>query len=72
MLCRKDIENSLGSSMSNLKYYNTKKWALMRSNAFKSLSPSDINLLITEFQLFHVKDKVIIDPNAYPGFIICL
>lgn len=58
--------------MTNLKHYNTKKWALMRSAVFKNLSPTDINQLITEFTHFFVKDKTSIDPDAYPGFIICL
>ncbi len=44
----------------------------MRSSVFKTLSPTDINQLITEFTHFFVKDKTIIDPEAYPGFIICL
>lgn len=44
----------------------------MRSPIFKSLPPNEINQLITEFQLFHVKDKATIDPSVYSGFIICL
>lgn len=49
IISRKDIENCLGSSINNLKFYNTKKWALMRSNTFRSLAPNDINQIITEF-----------------------
>lgn len=72
MISRKDIENSLGASINNLKYYNAKKWALMRSPIFKALPPADINPFITEFTQFFVKDKTTIDPDSYPGFIICL
>jgi hypothetical protein len=72
MISRKDIENSLGASINNLKYYNTKKWALMRSSVFKTFSAADVNYLITEFTQFFVKDKTVIDPDAYPGFVICL
>lgn len=44
----------------------------MRSNTFRNLAPNDINQIITEFQLFHVKDNTVIDSLAYEGFIICL
>lgn len=44
----------------------------MRSNTFRGLAPNDINQIITEFQLFHVKNNTVIDSLAYEGFIICL
>jgi hypothetical protein len=44
----------------------------MRSPLFKNFPPNDINQIITEFQLFPVKDKTVIDPEVYNGFIICL
>lgn len=72
MISRKDIENSLGTSLTHLKHYNTKKWALMRSPIFSHLPPADINSFNTEFTTFHMKDKALVDPQAYPGFIICL
>ena len=72
MISRKDIEDSLGASVNNLKYYNSKKWALMRSPIFKSLPAADINPFITGFTQLFVKDRTAIDPEAYPGFIICL
>lgn len=57
MISRKDIESTLGSSIINLIFYNIKKWALMRSPIFKSLSPLDLNRIIISFDSFLVQDK---------------
>lgn len=49
MMSRNDIETTLGSSICNLVFYNTKKWALMRSPVFKHFSASEINRIIIAF-----------------------
>jgi len=72
MISHKDIEDSLGSSINNLIFYNIKKWALMRSPIFKNYSAVDINKVITEFNEFLVMDGAIIDSKVYDGFVICL
>lgn len=38
IICKKDIELALGSSINNLVFYNLKRWALMRSSIFKNLT----------------------------------
>lgn len=72
MISRKDIESTLGASINNLIFYNTKKWALMRSSIFNHLSPQDLNRIIISFEFFTVEHKHFIDNNIYEGFIICL
>lgn len=72
MISKKDVENVLGSSINNLMFYNTKKWAIMRSTIFKDFTSFDINRIIIAFQPFFVNDKAALDPNIYSGLIICL
>ena len=72
MISRKDIENTLGASISNLVFYNIKKWALMRSPVFKNISPIDLNRIIISFESFYLDHRAVIDNNLYEGFIICL
>ncbi len=57
MISRKDIENTLGASINNLIFYNTKKWAVMRSPIFKNLPNDDLNRLIISFDFFTVANK---------------
>lgn len=49
MISRKDIESTLGASITNLVFYNIKKWALMRSPIFKQMSPLELNRVIIAF-----------------------
>ncbi len=49
MISRKDIESTLGASITNLIFYNIKKWALMRSPIFKQMSPLELNRVIIAF-----------------------
>jgi|LakMenEpi03Aug12_release.lakeMendotaPanAssembly.Ray.scaffolds.fasta_scaffold356257_1 cGMP-dependent protein kinase len=72
MISRKDIEATLGSSITHLKHYNIKKWALMRSNLFKHLNIYEINNIITEFVVLFAKDKTVLDSEQHKGFIVCL
>lgn len=72
MISRKDIEATLGSSITHLKHYNVKKWALMRSTLFKHLNIYEINNIITQFVVLFAKDKTILDPEQHKGFVICL
>ncbi len=72
MISRNDVESTLGSSISSLMFYNIKKWAVMRSPIFKNINPYDINRIIISFHLFFLKDEERVDPNTYPGLIICL
>ena len=44
----------------------------MRSDTFKNLNPQELNTIITEFQLFEVKDNEKIDEETHKGFVICL
>ena len=72
MISRTDIENTLGSSISNLVFYNTKKWALMRSSIFKKFTASEINRIIISFDSFELDDGEQVDASEYRGFIICV
>ena len=56
MISRNDIETTLGSSICNLIYYNTKKWALMRSPVFNEFTPAEINKVIISFESFLLDD----------------
>jgi len=46
IMSRKDVEDTLGSSLNNILFYNLKKWALLRSNVFKNFQQSDLNKFI--------------------------
>lgn len=72
ILSKRDIENTLGSSINNLIHYNIKKWALLRSSVFKNLDSSDLNKFIIEFQVIQFVDESVINTKEYPGFIVCL
>lgn len=72
VISRKDIEATLGSSITHLKHYNVKKWALMRSNLFKHLNIYEINNIITQFVVLSAKDKAVLNPEQHRGFVICL
>lgn len=65
MISRNDVESTLGSSISSLMFYNTKKWAVMRSPIFKNITGYDINRIIIAFQLFLMKDQEKVDTNLY-------
>jgi hypothetical protein len=57
MISRKDVESTLGSSISSLMFYNIKKWAVMRSTIFENMTAHDINRIIIAFQPFFMKDQ---------------
>lgn len=61
MISRHDIETTLGSSICNLIFYNTKKWALMRSSVFKDFDAAEINKIIISFEAFELEDGDCID-----------
>ena len=65
MISRNDVESTLGSSISSLMFYNTKKWAVMRSPIFKNITGYDINRIIIAFQLFFMKDQEKVDTSLY-------
>jgi len=65
MISRKDVESTLGSSISSLMFYNIKKWAVMRSSIFKNINPYDINRIIISFHLFFMKNDEKVDPQTY-------
>jgi hypothetical protein len=46
---KKDIERALGISSKNLVYFNTQKWALLRSEHFNDFNSFELSKIILGF-----------------------
>jgi hypothetical protein len=54
---KKDMEKSLGNNLKNLVYYNTQKWALLRSEVFNSYNPIELNNIIMGFESVYKENE---------------
>lgn len=59
-------------SSRNLVYFNTQKWALVRSEYFNEFNNFELNKIILGFECIEVQDKAKLSGSNFRGLVIAL